>query len=157
MDVVLIVFGVLCMLLGLCGCILPAIPGPPIAYAGLLLLHFTDQVQFSTAQLIIWLVLVVAIQVLDNFIPMFGTKFSKGSKWGTWGAFAGSILGLFFLPWGLLLGPFLGAFLGEMLSRRTLSQALKSGTGSLVGFLFGTLIKLVICSYFIVEFITSLT
>ena len=157
MDILLIILSAICLLLGLCGCILPALPGPPVAYIGLLLLHFTDKAQFSTTQLLVWLAVVIAIQILDNFIPMLGTKYTQGSKWGSWGAFIGSIVGLFFLPWGLLAGPFLGAFLGELLGNRTLGQALKSGAGSLLGFLFGTVVKLILCSYFIIEFITSLT
>ena len=157
MDILLIILSAICLLLGLCGCILPALPGPPVAYIGLLLLHFTDKAQFSTTQLLVWLAVVIAIQILDNFIPMLGTKYTQGSKWGSWGAFIGSIVGLYFLPWGLLAGPFLGAFLGELLGNRTLGQALKSGAGSLLGFLFGTVVKLILCSYFIIEFITSLT
>lgn len=52
MDILLIILGILCLIVGLAGCILPMIPGPPVAYAGLLLLHFTDKAQFSTTQLL---------------------------------------------------------------------------------------------------------
>lgn len=156
MDIILIILSGVCLLLGLCGCILPALPGPPISYLGMILLHSTDKVQFTTTQLIVWLLVVIVIQLLDNFIPMLGTKYSRGSKWGTWGAFIGSIVGLFFLPWGLLAGPFLGAVIGELLGNHSLQQAFKSGFGSLIGFLFGTFLKLVVCTYFIVQFITSL-
>lgn len=156
MDVVLIILSAVCLVLGLCGCVLPALPGPPVAYVGLVLLHLTDKVQFTTTQLLVWLGIVIIAQILDYFIPMLGTKYTRGSKWGSWGAFVGSIVGLFFLPWGLLAGPFLGAFIGELLGNKTLSQAFKSGAGSLLGFLFGTILKLVLCSYFIVEFIISL-
>ena len=156
MDMIVIILSSLCLLAGLLGCVLPALPGPPISYIGLLLLHFTDKVQFSTTQLLVWLVIVGIIQLLDYFIPMLGTKYSDGSKWGSWGAFIGSILGVFFLPWGLLAGPFLGAVMGELLGDRSLQQALKSGIGSLLGFLFGTILKLVLCTYFIVQFFTAL-
>ena len=156
MDIFLFIVSGLCLLLGLCGCVLPALPGPPVSYLGVLLLHFTDKVQFSTTQLMVWLVLVIIIQVLDNFIPMLGTKYTKGTKWGSWGAFIGSIVGIFFLPWGLLAGPFLGAVIGELLGDQSFRQALKSGAGSLLGFLFGTVLKLILCTYFIVQFITSL-
>ena len=157
MDIILIILGGICLLLGLCGCVLPALPGPPISYVGLILLHLTEKVQFSTTELLVWLVIVIVMQVLDNFIPMLGTKYSNGSKWGSWGAFIGSILGLFFLPWGLLAGPFLGAVVGELLGNRSIEQALKSGIGSLIGFLFGTILKLVLCTYFIVQFVAALS
>ena len=152
MDVILYIFSVLCLLTGFLGCILPAVPGPPLAYVGMLLLHLTDRVQFGTTELLVWLGIVVIVQLLDNFIPMLGTKYSNGSKWGTWGAFIGSIVGLFFLPWGLIAGPFLGAVVGELLGENSMAQALRSGMGSVIGFLFGTILKLVLCSYFIAQF-----
>ena len=82
LDIILIVIGALCMIAGLAGCILPFLPGPPIAYVGLVILHFTDKVQYSTTQLIVWLLIVAVLQVLDYFTPMLGSKYSGGSKWG---------------------------------------------------------------------------
>ncbi len=156
MDIVLIILSALCLLAGLLGCVLPALPGPPVAYLGLILLHVADKVEFTTAQLLVWLLLVVVMQVLDSFIPMLGTKYSQGSKWGSWGAFIGSLLGLFFMPWGLLAGPFLGAVVGELMGNRSAHQALRSGFGSLLGFLFGTVLKLTLCVYFIAQFFIAL-
>ena len=152
MDILLIILSGICLLAGFLGCVLPALPGPPIAYVGLLLLHFTDKVQFTSTQLWTWLAIVIVVQALDTFVPMLGTKYIKGSKSGTWGAFVGSIIGLFFLPYGLILGPFFGALVGELAADRSMNQALKSGIGSVLGFLFGTLIKLILCSYFIWQF-----
>ena len=80
MDILFIIIGILCLLTGLAGCFLPVIPGPPVAYAGLLLLHFTDKVQYSTTQLLLWLLLVIILQVLDYFIPMLGSKYSGGTR-----------------------------------------------------------------------------
>ena len=156
MDILFIIIGILCLLIGLAGCFLPVIPGPPVAYAGLLLLHFTDKVQYSTTQLLLWLLLVIILQVLDYFIPMLGSKYSGGTRWGTRGCRAGTIIGLFFMPWGIVLGPFLGAFIGELLGGKETRQALKSGMGSLFGFLFGTVLKCILCGYFAWEFVSAL-
>ena len=156
MDILFIIIGILCLLTGLAGCFLPVIPGPPVAYAGLLLLHFTDKVQYSTTQLLLWLLLVIILQVLDYFIPMLGSKYSGGTRWGTRGCLAGTIIGLFFMPWGIVLGPFLGAFIGELLGGKETRQALKSGMGSLFGFLFGTVLKCILCGYFAWEFVSAL-
>ena len=153
MDILFIITGILCLLTGLAGCFLP---GPPVAYAGLLLLHFTDKVQYSTTQLLLWLLLVIILQVLDYFIPMLGSKYSGGTRWGTRGCLAGTIIGLFFMPWGIVLGPFLGAFIGELLGGKETRQALKSGMGSLFGFLFGTVLKCILCGYFAWEFVSAL-
>lgn len=155
MDIILIILGILCLIAGLVGCFLPILPGPPVAYTGLLLLHFTDKVQFTTAELLIWLFIVVIAQILDYFIPMLGSKYSGGSRWGTRGCLAGTLIGLFFMPWGIILGPFLGAFIGELLGGQETGQALKSGLGSLLGFLFGTVLKCIIVGYFIWQFVAA--
>ena len=156
MDILLIILGALCLLTGLAGCILPMLPGPPLAYAGLLLLHFTERVQFSVAQLLVWLGIVVVIQVLDYFVPLLGAKYSGSSKWGTRGCLVGTVVGLFFMPWGIILGPFLGAVIGELLGGRQAGEAMKSGLGSVLGFLLGTVLKCAVCGYFIWLFITAL-
>ena len=47
LDVILIIVSALCMIAGLAGCVLPFLPGPPIAYLGLVFLHFTDKVHYT--------------------------------------------------------------------------------------------------------------
>lgn len=152
MDILLIVIGFILMIIGLLGCILPALPGPPISYIGFLLLHFTEKIQFTAAELVVMLLLVLAAQVIDSLIPTLGSKYSGGTKWGSWGAFFGSIIGLFFLPTGIFLGPFLGAVAGELLGKSDVDRALKSGLGALLGFLLGAVLKFSLCMYFVVVF-----
>ena len=155
LDIILIILGVLCLITGLMGCILPFLPGPPVAYLGLVLLHFTDKVQYTTTQLIVWLLIVLVVQVLDYFTPMLGSKYSGGSRRGNWGCITGTLIGLLFLPWGVIFGPFLGAVIGELLGNKEFSQALRSGVGSLIGFLLGTFLKFVVCGYFCYQFIVG--
>lgn len=155
LDIILIILGVLCLITGLMGCILPFLPGPPVAYLGLVLLHFTDKVQYTTTQLIVWLLIVLVVQVLDYFTPMLGSKYSGGSRWGNWGCIIGTLIGLLVLPWGVIFGPFLGAVIGELLGNKEFSQALRSGVGSLIGFLLGTFLKFVVCGYFCYQFIVG--
>lgn len=156
MDVLLIILGIICLIVGLVGCFLPMLPGPPVAYAGLVLLHFTDKASFTGTQLLVWLGLVALMQILDYFVPMLGSKYSGSSRWGVRGCLVGTIVGLFFMPWGILLGPFLGAFIGELLGGREARQALKAGIGSLLGFLLGTILKCVLVGYFIWQFVAAL-
>jgi uncharacterized protein YqgC (DUF456 family) len=157
-EITLIVCGAFCLLLGLFGSILPVLPGPPLSYAGLLLLHFTDRVQFSTAQLVFWLVLVLITLLADYVFPVLGVKQWKGTKWGNIGCIFGAMAGVFlFPPWGIMLGPFLGAVAGELIfARRTTSEALKSGLGALLGFIFGTVLKLSVCGWFVFCFVRAL-
>ena len=157
MDIFLIIAGSVCLLAGVAGCILPVLPGPPVAWLGLLLLHFTDRVQFTPAQLILWFSIVIIIQILDYFTPALGARYSGGTAWGNRGCVVGTVAGIFFLPpWGILIGPFVGAVAGELLSGRLFSEALKAGFGAFLGFLAGFLLKLFVCGYFIFIFIKAL-
>ncbi|WP_346858347.1 DUF456 domain-containing protein [uncultured Draconibacterium sp.] len=144
MDIVLISFGVLFIITGILGCVLPVIPGPPLSYIGLLLLHFTKGYQFSSKFLIVWAVITVIVYALDYIIPVWGTKKFGGSKRGVWGSIIGLVFGLFlFPPFGIIIGPFAGAVIGELTAGKDHSAALKSGFGSFIGFLAGTLLKLI--------------
>ena len=156
MDILLIVFAFLLLVAGIAGCVLPLLPGPPLAYAGMLLLHLTDKVHFTTPQLIIWLVVVIVLQVVDYITPLLGSKYSGGTSFGNRGCMAGTLLGLFFMPWGVIVGPFIGAVVGEMLGGQDLSHAIRAGIGALLGFLFGTLLKVIVCFYFLVQGISVL-
>ncbi len=152
-EYLLYALSAICMLAGLTGCILPMLPGPPLAWLGMLLLHFTDRVDFSVTELVVSALVVIATLVLDYFTPMIGAKKFGGGKYGNRGCVIGTIVGMFFLPLGLILGPFLGAVIGELIAGKPFRAALKAGFGSFVGFLFGTLIKLAVCLYFIIRFI----
>lgn len=157
MDIFLIIAGIICLLVGLAGCFLPVLPGPPLSYLGLLLLHWTEQVEFSTTQLLLWLLLVVLVQVLDYFSPMLGTKYTGGSKWGNRGCMIGTIAGMFiFPPWGIVIGPFLGAVVGELMSGKQSINAIQAGLGAFLGFLFSVVLKVSVCGYFLYCFATAL-
>lgn len=149
MDILLYVSASVCLLLGFAGCFLPILPGPPVAYVGLLLLQATERFQFTAGQLVVWGLLVVVVQVLDYVTPIWGTKYSGGSKWGNWGCAVGTIAGIFlFAPWGILLGPFVGALVGELLGGKALDEAMKAGFGAFAGFVFSVVLKVGLCGYF---------
>ena len=151
MDILVIVLAIILMVGGIVGCALPVLPGAPLAYAGLLLLHFTGLAHFSTTQLIVWLIVVVVLQVIDYITPLLGSKYSGGTSFGNRGCVAGTLLGLFFMPWGIILGPFLGAVAGEMMGGSNFPHAVRAGIGTLIGFLLGTLLKVIVCFYFLVQ------
>ena len=157
MDIFRIILGAICLLVGILGCVLPVLPGVPLAYCGLLLLHATDKVQFSWQFLVIWAVVTIVVQVLDSVVPIWGTKKFGGSKMGVWGSTLGLIVGLFFGPWGIVLGPFLGAVAFELFDGKDTRLALKAGWGSFVGLMTGTVLYLIcrglMTYYFIVELI----
>lgn len=154
MEILFITLSFLLLAGGILGCALPVLPGPPLAYAGLLLLHFTGIAHFSTAQLVVWLMIVIVLQVVDYVTPLLGSKYSGGTSFGNRGCIAGTILGMFFMPWGIVAGPFLGAVGGELMGGMDLAHAVRAGIGCLMGFLLGTLLKVVVCFYFLVQGIT---
>ena len=169
MDVILIILGAICLLLGLIGCVAPVLPGVPLSYLGLLLLHWTDRAQFSWQFLTIWAVVVIVIQLLDYFIPAWGTKKFGGSKYGVWGSTIGLFVGLFMGPWGIIVGPFVGAVLGELLyfnrhpqdrieqaENTNFNRALRAGFGSFIGLLTGTILKLICCGMMVFYFVKEL-
>lgn len=160
MDYVLIVLGILQMISGILGCVLPILPGPPLSYLGILLLQLTSRYQFSTRFMVIWAIITVVVYALDYIIPAWGTKKFGGSKRGVWGSLIGLVIGLFFFPpFGIIIGPFVGAIVGELSSGKDSGSALKSGFGSFIGFLAGTLLKLIASGmmtwYFFKELIVS--
>lgn len=157
LDIVLIVFGIIFLLVGLAGCILPILPGPPLTYIGLLLLHFTEKHQYTTNFMLFWAVIAIVVTILDNVIPIWGTKKYGGSKKAIWGSIFGLLAGLIlFPPFGIIIGPFIGAVIGELIDGKNNAEAIRSGFGAFIGFLGGTLLKLITSGMMIFYFFKEL-
>ena len=145
MDVLWLVLGVILMLVGLAGCILPFLPGPALCYVALLIQQLQSTSPYSTDFLLTWAGITLVVTGLDYVIPIYGTKRFGGTKYGMWGCVVGLIAGLWLGPLGLILGPFVGAFAGELIGNAKSDHALRAAVGSFVGFLLGTLLKLIAC------------
>ena len=160
MDLTFAIVGSLLVLIGFLGSILPIIPGPPISWAGLLMLKWTDYINDNLPgyQNVLWILLffVVLVTILDYVVPIMGTKKYGGSKRGVWGATLGVVVGLFFGPLGIIIGPFLGAYLGEISSDKKDREALRAAWGSFMGFLLGVGLKLMTCGAILFFFIRFL-
>lgn len=151
MDILLLVLGFCCAIVGIFGSFLPVIPGPGLSWLGLLLLYCTNAVAMNYWILGLTLAVTIVIGVLDYVIPAQGTKRFGGSSYGVWGTNIGLVVGIFApVPFGFLIGPFVGAFIGEMLYNSTdHKRALKAATGSFVGFLVSGFMKFVVCVAFL--------
>ena len=164
MDIALLVIAFILMLIGIIGCIVPGLPGTPIAYAGLWIAQLTDRIDFSWQFLLIWGIVTIVISVLDYIVPAWGTKKFGGTKWGVWGSTIGVFVGLFFGAVGVILGPLVGAILFELIATalngpitdKALAAAFRAGWGSFVGILFGTVIKLIACGLMLTSLIQAL-
>src|SRR6476620_1698853 len=152
MDVLLLVLGFICVIVGIIGSFLPALPGPGLSWLGILLLYLTKAIPNNYLVLGITLAITLFIIILDYVIPAKGTKKFGGSKYGIWGTNIGLLIGLFFIPvpFGFVLGAFLGAFLGELYyDQKDHKRALKAATGSFLGFLASSFMKFIVCVIFL--------
>lgn len=144
LDILILCGGSILILVGIIGCFLPVLPGPPLSYLALLLIQIHDPAPFSIDFMLLWLVITIIVTLLDYIIPMFGAKKLGGSTYGIVGSGIGLLLGLvIFPPFGIILGPPLGAWIGEMIKGKTGSEAVKAALGSFLGFVAGTFIKLI--------------
>jgi uncharacterized protein YqgC (DUF456 family) len=156
-DYIFLAFGILLMILGIIGCLVPILPGPPFSFIGLILLHISRFGQFPTRILVILAIITLAVTIMDYVVPIWGTKKLGGSKYGTRGATVGLVVGLFFGPLGIIMGPFIGAVVGELIFRDDFSYALKAGLGSLLGFMAGIGLKLAVSFVLTFYFVKELT
>ena len=155
MDLLLVVIGFVCVILGVFGSFLPVVPGPGLSWLGILLLYFTDSVPMNYYILGLTLVITVIISILDYVIPAQGTKRFGGSSYGVWGTNIGLVVGILApIPFGFIIGPFAGAFVGELLyNSKDPSRAFKAATGSFIGFLASSFMKFIVCVAFLGLFV----
>ena len=139
----LIIVSFLIAIAGIIGCIIPAVPGPPLNFISLLILELAIEVAFSFEFFIIWGIITIVVTVLDYVLPLFGAKAYKASSYGIWGSIIGMILGtIFFPPFGMILGLLLGAVAGELIAGKEGSEALKVGSVTFITSLFMIVVKL---------------
>jgi uncharacterized protein len=154
MDFIWIIVGIVLILIGIAGAIIPGIPGPIISFFALLILQLRENPPFEDELLVIMGLIAAAVTFLDYIVPIWGTKKFGGSKMGVRGSIVGLIIGIIGLPIlgivigpfgiiGILLGPFVGAYVGESMAGKDSTTAMRSAVGSFIGFLGGTLMKLV--------------
>ena len=145
MDAVCAMVAAVLIAVSFIGCAVPVLPGPALAFCGILSLlpsRFAPAASICVA----FGAACAVVLLLDYLVPAFGAKKFNCSRWGVTGCFIGTVVGVFFMPWGLLLGPFTGAALGEAISGKNLAASLKGGFGAFLGFLFGVALKLAYCA-----------
>lgn len=131
------------VLLGIAGVALPALPGVPLVFAGLLLSAWADGFERVGWVALVLLGGLTLVSLLVDFVSSaLGAKGLGASKLAMAGALLGSLLGLLFLPWGVLVGPFAGALIGEYLHSRRLGLATKVGLATFLGLVIAVALKL---------------
>ncbi len=154
MEFLIYLLAVVCIIVGIIGDVVPGLPGVPISYAAMILIHFFTGINYDYEVLIIYGIVCLLITILDYFVPIWGTKKFGGTKAGVRGSTIGLIIGVLVLPLlgivigpfgliGIIAGPFVGAYIGEKMSGVDDTLAWRSAFGSFVGFVAGTLLKVV--------------
>jgi uncharacterized protein YqgC (DUF456 family) len=146
----LYILAALLVLVGLAGIFLPALPGIPLVFAGMLLAAWNGGFQqIGVGTLVALGVLTLLSVAVDFWATAMGAKRVGASRLAVLGAIIGTLFGLFLGPLGLFVGPFLGAVAGELLHGRRMDQAgigqaAKVGFGTWMGIVFGIALKLML-------------
>jgi uncharacterized protein YqgC (DUF456 family) len=131
---------------GVFGSAVPALPGIPLAFAGIWLAAAVDDYHHVGVW---WLLGIAAVGAaglaLDLVAGALGARRAGAAPRAVWGALLGSLVGIFFGLPGLLLGPFVGAVLGELSTGNSVLRSTHVGVSAWLGLIFGTIMKLVSC------------
>ncbi|MXV37413.1 DUF456 family protein [Flavobacteriaceae bacterium Ap0902] len=150
----LTIISLLCLVIGLLGSVLPALPGSVLSWLGLVAFKYTSYATYDWPTLIICAMIVIGVQLISYFLPGIGSKKMGGSKYSNWGATLGLLVGIIFAPFGLIsiiIVPFIGAFLGEFLFvNRDINIAIKAAFGSFIGVMISNGLNLMLCLSFLI-------
>jgi len=121
--------------IGMVGTVIPLLPGTTIIFAAAVV----HRVAMGEEHSVGWwtlgglLVLTIVSHVLDITSGSIGAKKFGATRWGALGGLVGTVVGMFFFPFGLLLGPVLGVLIGELIAGQKLVLAGKSTWGTVLG------------------------
>ncbi len=133
------------VVVGFAGAVLPAIPGPPLVFFGLVAGAAADSFdRVGWVTLAVLFLLTCLTFGVDIAATALGAQRAGASKLAVVGALLGSLVGLAFGLPGLLVGPFVGALAGEWYARRDLLQAGKVGFATWLGMFLAAVAKLAI-------------
>ena len=155
MNSILLIVSAGLIITGIIGSFLPIIPGPITSWLGLLAICPIQDFSASTPLLTITFIVAITIFITDYFIPIIGSKYFGGSKYGIVGTSIGLLIGLFSpIPFGIIIGAFLGALIGEYFGGKSVSEGIKPAIGSLVGIISSSIIKFITGFSFLIIYIT---
>lgn len=147
-QVLLYILAAVLIVVGILGVILPALPGLPLVFGGMLLAAWNDGFErIGVWTLVVLGVLTLLSLAIDIIATALGAKRVGASRLAIIGAMLGTIVGLFFGFVGVFIAPFIGAVIGELLHRRKLEQSdvghvAKVGLGTWFGIVLGVVSKL---------------
>lgn len=148
------IVSVIVMLIGVVGTVVPVLPGLPLVWLTMLVFGIIGKFERMDGTFLgIALFIVIVAEIADYATRAWGARRYGAGKAGAWGAIIGAFGGLFFLPVGLVLGPFLGALVAELLAGRTSDESIRAGWGGLIGTVGSIVIKITVAIGMTVAFI----
>lgn len=160
MEILLWVIIVALFLLSITGIFLPVLPDTVLLWGGFLLYHFFVAGPGEGLPASFWwgmVVLSILMYGADLLTNMYFVKRYGGSKWSSFAAVVGIILGIFiFPPFGMIILPFVLVVVVELLQNQPIERAVKAGVGSLIGFLSSAVVKVVIQIAMIIWFFLAI-
>ena len=149
-------FALLLAVAGLAGLVLPAVPGAPLLFAGLLLAAWAEDFTYVGGGTLAILGLLTLLTFgVDLWATLFGAKKFGASKRAMAGALIGSLVGIFLGFPSVLFSPFIGAVIGELSAQRSVRQAARAGIGATIGLVLGAALKLALAFAMIGIFIVA--
>jgi uncharacterized protein YqgC (DUF456 family) len=142
-TILLWILAALLVVAGVAGLVLPALPGAPVLFAGLVVAAWAEDFAYVGTGTIVLLAVLAALTYAADFVAgAFGAKRFGASPRAVTGALVGGIVGLFFGIPGVLFGPFVGAVIGELSVRRDLNSATRAGIGASLGLVLAAAAKI---------------
>jgi len=143
LSVLLWILSSVLVLAGLAGLVLPALPGAPLLFLGLVAAAWAENFAYiGWGTLTVLGGLAVLTYAVDFAAGAFGARRFGATNRAVVGAALGTLLGLFFGLPGVLLGPFVGAVTGELTGNRDLHRAGMAGFGATLGLALGAAAKI---------------
>jgi uncharacterized protein YqgC (DUF456 family) len=157
MDILLWLIGVVLVIIGLIGTVLPALPGAMLIVAGLVVAAWAD----GFTKVGVWTLVVIGLIGAASYLVDFAAAALGAKKFGASpramiGAGLGTLAGLFLGPVGIIFGPFVGAVIGELTMHRDIAKVGKAGLAAWIGFLLGMAVKVGIAFLMIAIFVSAL-
>ena len=157
MNTTLWIVAVLLIMAGVAGTVLPALPGVPLIFFGMLLAAWINGFQLiSMFTVVVMGILTVLAIVVDFVAATLSAKRAGASKQGMIGAVVGTIAGLFAGLWGLVFMPLVGAAIGELIAHKDMFRAGKVGAATWVGLIITIVVKLAVAFTMVGVFIAAL-
>ena len=155
MTYILLIISAILIITGLFASFIPIIPGPITGWIGLFAISQIKDFSVSSTLLTITFLVAIIIFIVDYFVPILGSKYFGGSKYGIIGTTVGLLVGLFSpIPFGIIIGAFLGALIGEYIAGKNINEGIKPALGSLIGIISSTIIKFITGFTFLIIYIS---